>query len=109
LENSSVANEAEFDALAVEAYFSSPGPRGKWYRSLVDRFRPAKSPGRHRLTEYYTDVSYRCTPSDSPSPFSPLFTPMHTNLRSQLTLPALDTTLPAGWIDDGGNETPATT
>ena len=84
--------------------------RGEMYRSLVD-VQTGEVLVRHRLTEYYTDVSYRVYTSDSPSPFSPgCFTPCTTQPpftnRVLVTLPALDTNAsPAGWIDDGGNET----
>jgi uncharacterized repeat protein (TIGR01451 family) len=84
--------------------------RSEMYRSLVD-VQTGEVLVRHRLTEYLSDVSYRIYPSDSPSPFSPgCPTPCTTQppivSRVLVTLPALDTTAsPAGWIDDGGNET----
>jgi uncharacterized repeat protein (TIGR01451 family) len=84
--------------------------RSEMYRSLVD-VQTGEVLIRHRLTEYFTDVSYRVYTSDSPSPFSPgcptpcSTQPPFTN-RVLVTLPALDTNAsPAGWIDDGGNET----
>jgi hypothetical protein len=66
---------------------------------------------RHCLTDYISNVTYRVYTNDSPSPFSPgLSTPGSTQPpfvpRTLVTLPALDTNAsPAGWIDDGGNET----
>jgi uncharacterized repeat protein (TIGR01451 family) len=84
--------------------------RSEMYRSLVD-VQTGEILIRHRLTEYLSDVSYRVYTSDSPSPFSPgcqipcTTQPPFTN-RVLVTLPALDTNAsPAGWIDDGGNET----
>jgi uncharacterized repeat protein (TIGR01451 family) len=84
--------------------------RSEMYLSLVD-VQTGEVLVRHRLTDYYTAVSYRVYTSDSPSPFSPgcptpcTTQPPFTN-RVLVTLPALDTNAsPAGWIDDGGNET----
>ena len=84
--------------------------RGEMYRTLVDA-----STGevllRRCLTSYLTEASYRVFTSDSPSPFSPGHpTPATTQpplaSRTLVTLSALDTNAsPAGWIDDGGNET----
>jgi hypothetical protein len=66
---------------------------------------------RHCLTSYISDASYNVYTSDSPSPFSPglsvpgTFQPTNV-LRQLVTLPALNTNAsPAGWINDGGNET----
>ena len=84
--------------------------RGEMYRSLVD-IQTGEVLLRHRLTEYLSDVSYRVYTSDSPSPFSPgCSAPCTTQPpvipRVLVTWPALDTNAsPAGWIDDGGNET----
>ena len=84
--------------------------RGEMFRELVDA-----STGevllRRCLTSYLTDASYRVFTSDSPSPLSPGYpTPASTQpplvSRALVTLSALDTNAsPAGWIDDGGNET----
>jgi Fungalysin metallopeptidase (M36) len=66
---------------------------------------------RRNLTCYISDATYRVFTSDSPSPFSPGHpTPLTSQPpffnRELLTLSALDTNAsPAGWINDGGNET----
>jgi hypothetical protein len=84
--------------------------RSEMYRVLVD----AQSGAvllRRCLTEYISDVTYRVYTNDSPSPMSPGFaTPVSTQPAQVpqvlVTTPALDTNAsPAGWIDDGNNET----
>ena len=66
---------------------------------------------RRCLTEHISNASYRVFTSDSPTPFSPAWpTPQSGQpplmARELVTLPALDTNAsPAGWINDGGNET----
>ncbi len=84
--------------------------RGELYRMLVD-VQTGEVLVRHCLTEYISDASYQVFTSDSPSPFSPgCSTPCTTQppvvSRTLVTLGALDTNAsPAGWIDDGANET----
>jgi hypothetical protein len=84
--------------------------RSEMYRVLVD----AQSGSvllRRCLTEYISDVTYRVYTNDSPSPKSPGYSTPVTTQPAQvpevlLTIPALDTNAsPAGWIDDGNNET----
>ncbi|TAK98121.1 MAG: hypothetical protein EPO07_12400, partial [Verrucomicrobia bacterium] len=84
--------------------------RGEMYRLLIDA-QSGATLVRHRLTEYLSDASFRVYTSDSPSPFSPACsTPCTTQppvvARTLVTWSALDTNAsPAGWIDDGGNQT----
>jgi uncharacterized repeat protein (TIGR01451 family) len=84
--------------------------RGEMYRVLVDAETGAVQI-RNCLTNYLQDASYRVFTSDSPSPFSPgLPTPGTTQppliSRTLVTTPGLDLNAsPAGWINDGGNET----
>ena len=84
--------------------------RGEMFRVLVDA-QTGEPLLRHCLTDYLSDASYRVFTSDSPSPFSPGSpTPGTTQPplvpRTLVTLSALDTNAsPAGWINDGGNET----
>jgi len=84
--------------------------RNEMYRILVDT-RTGEVLLRHCLTEYLSDASYRVFTSDSPSPFSPGYATPVTNQpplisRTLVTLSALDTNAsPAGWINDGDNET----
>jgi hypothetical protein len=84
--------------------------RGELFRVLVDA-QTGEPLLRRCLTDYLSDASYRVFTSDSPSPFSPGHaTPLTTQpplvARTLVTLPALDTNAsPAGWINDGGNET----
>jgi hypothetical protein len=84
--------------------------RGEMFLVLVD-VQNGETLLRHCLTAYLSDASYRVYTSDSPSPFSPglstpgSFQPPYVS-RTLVTLSALDTNAsPAGWIDDGGNET----
>jgi hypothetical protein len=84
--------------------------RGEMFLVLIDA-QTGEPLLRHCLTAYLSDASYRIFPSDSPSPFSPGHqTPQSGQpaliARTLVTLSALDTNAsPAGWIDDGGNET----
>lgn len=85
--------------------------RGEMYRLLIDA-QTGEVLVRHRLTEYLSDASYRVYTSDSPSPYSPGCTVSTCTTqppivaRTLVTWSALDTNAsPAGWIDDGGNET----
>ncbi|MSU59588.1 MAG: hypothetical protein EXS35_15715, partial [Pedosphaera sp.] len=84
--------------------------RGEMFRVLVDA-KTGEVLVRRGLTSYLSDASYRVFTSDSPSPFSPGHpTPLTTQpplvSRTLVTLPALNTNAsPAGWLDDGGNET----
>ena len=84
--------------------------RGEMFRVLVDA-QNGEAMLRRSLTQYISDASYRVFTSDSPSPFSPGYATPVTNqpplvARTLVTLPALDTNAsPAGWINDGGNET----
>lgn len=84
--------------------------RDEMFRVLVD-VQTGEVLLRHCLTDYLSDASYRVFTSDSPSPFSPGYTTPVTNqpplvARTLVTFPALDTNAsPAGWINDGGNET----
>ncbi|HKW28451.1 MAG TPA: M36 family metallopeptidase, partial [Verrucomicrobiae bacterium] len=84
--------------------------RDEMFRVLVD-VQTGEVLLRHCLTDYLSDASYRVFTSDSPSPFSPGYATPVTNqpplvARSLVIFPALDTNAsPAGWINDGGNET----
>jgi len=84
--------------------------RGEMYRLLVDAH-TGEILVRRCLTDYLTDASYRVFTSDSPSPLSPGYATAVTTqpplvARTLVTLSALDTNAsPAGWINDGGNET----
>jgi uncharacterized repeat protein (TIGR01451 family) len=84
--------------------------RGEMYRVLVDALNGAPLL-RHCLTSYISDATYRVYTSDSPSPFSPGHPTPLTNQpplvpRVLLTTKALNTNAsPAGWINDGVNET----
>jgi len=84
--------------------------RGEMFRVLVD-VQTGEVLLRRCLTDYISDASYRVFTSDSPSPLSPGYPTPVTNqpplvARTLVTLPALDTNAsPAGWINDGGNET----
>ena len=84
--------------------------RGEMYRVLLDA-ESGEVLVRSCLTSYLTDASYNVFTSDSPSPFSPGWPTPNTNqpasvARTLVTLPAMDTNAsPAGWINDGGNET----
>lgn len=84
--------------------------RGEMYRVLLD----AESGDvmvRRCLTSYLSDATYNVFTSDSPSPFSPGWSTPNSGQpalvsRTLVTLPAMDTNAsPAGWINDGGNET----
>jgi len=84
--------------------------RGEMFRILLDAAN-GEVLVRRCLTSYLTDASYRVFTNDSPTPFSPGHSTPLTNQpptvsRTLVTLPALDTNAsPAGWINDGGNET----
>ncbi len=84
--------------------------RGEMFRVLVD-VQSGEPLLRHCLTDYLSGATYRVYTSDSPSPFSPGYSIPTTSQpplvsRTLLTLSALDTNAsPAGWINDGGNET----
>ena len=84
--------------------------RQEMFRVLVDA-RTGEALVRRGLTHYLSEASYRVFTSDSPSPFSPGHpTPLTSQpplvARTLVTLSALDTNAsPAGWINDGGNET----
>ncbi|MDB6110653.1 MAG: hypothetical protein JWR69_2403, partial [Pedosphaera sp.] len=84
--------------------------RGEMFRVLVDAVTGVVQI-RRGLTDYLSNVTYRVFTSDSPSPLSPGNSTALTNQpplvsRTLATLSALDTNAsPAGWINDGGNET----
>ncbi|MEI7729315.1 MAG: M36 family metallopeptidase [Verrucomicrobiota bacterium] len=84
--------------------------RGEMFRVLVS-VQTGEALVRRCLTAYLTDATYNVFTSDSPSPLSPGYPTPVTNQpplvsRTLVTLPALDTNAsPAGWINDGGNET----
>jgi hypothetical protein len=84
--------------------------RGEMFRVLVD-VQTGEPLLRRCLTDYLSEATYRVYTSDSPSPFSPGYTAPTTSQpplvsRTLLTFSALDTNAsPAGWINDGGNET----
>jgi uncharacterized repeat protein (TIGR01451 family) len=84
--------------------------REEMFRVLVD-VQSGESLLRHCLTDYLSEATYRVYTSDSPSPFSPGNPTPATSQpplvsRTLVTLSALDTNAsPAGWINDGGNET----
>jgi hypothetical protein len=84
--------------------------RGEMFRVLLDA-ESGEVLVRRCLTSYLTDATYNVYTSDSPSPFSPGWPTPNTNQppyvsRTLVTLPAMDTNAsPAGWINDGGNET----
>ena len=84
--------------------------RGEMFRVLLD-VESGEVLIRRCLTSYLTDATYNVFTSDSPSPFSPGWPTPNTNQpplvsRTLVTLPAMDTNAsPAGWINDGGNET----
>ncbi len=84
--------------------------RGEMYRVLVDA-QTGQPWLRRCLTDSISDATLRVFTSDSPSPFSPGSSEPDTNqpplvARDLLTFSALDTNAsPAGWIDDGVNET----
>jgi uncharacterized repeat protein (TIGR01451 family) len=84
--------------------------RGEMFRVLVD-VQTGEPLLRRCLTDYLSEATYRVYTSDSPSPFSPGYSTPTTSQpplvsRTLLTLSALDTNAsPAGWINDGGNET----
>jgi len=84
--------------------------REEMFRVLVDA-QTGEPLLRHCLTDYISEATYRVYTSDSPSPFSPGYSTPTTSQpplvsRTLITLSALDTNAsPAGWINDGGNET----
>jgi len=84
--------------------------RGEMFRVLLDA-ESGEVLVRRCLTSYLTDATYNVFTSDSPSPFSPGWPTPNTGQpavvsRTLVTLPAMDTNAsPAGWINDGGNET----
>lgn len=83
---------------------------GEMYRVLVDA-RTGEALLRRCLTENLSNATYNVFTSDSPSPFSPASPTPSTNQpplvsRALVTWAALNTNAsPAGWIDDGVNET----
>jgi uncharacterized repeat protein (TIGR01451 family) len=84
--------------------------RGELYQVLIDA-RSGEALLRHCLTAYLSDATYRVWTSDSPSPFSPGWPTPNTN-QPPFVPPVLVTTnavntnaSPAGWINDGDNET----
>lgn len=95
--------------LCWDVLFTSRS-RGQMFRSLVDA-QTGEVLVRRCLTRSISDASYRVYTSDSPSPFSPGHSTPQTNqppftARTLVTLPALITNAsPAGWINDGDNET----
>ncbi|MGA2854564.1 MAG: M36 family metallopeptidase, partial [Verrucomicrobiota bacterium] len=84
--------------------------RGEMFRVLLD-VESGEVLVRRCLTSYLTDATYNVFTSDSPSPFSPGWPTPNSGQpaivsRTLVTLPAMDTNAsPAGWINDGGNET----
>ncbi|MHA3774436.1 M36 family metallopeptidase [Verrucomicrobiota bacterium sgz303538] len=99
------------DALRLcwQAIFSSKA-RGAMFLALID-VETGEILLRRSLTEDISDATYRVFTSDSPTPLSPGHaTPSSVQppqvSRALITLQALNTTAsPAGWIEDGVNET----
>jgi hypothetical protein len=95
--------------LCWQVIFTSRS-RGEMFLVLVDA-QTGEPLLRHSLTAYLTPASYNVYTGDSPSPFSPGPPTPTTNQpalvpRTLVTITALDTNAsPAGWLDDGGNET----
>ncbi|MEP6663339.1 MAG: M36 family metallopeptidase, partial [Verrucomicrobiota bacterium] len=84
--------------------------RAEMFRVLVD----AQSGAiilRRSLTSYLSDATYRVFTGDSPTPFSPAYSTPNSTQPSQIgrvlvTTNAFNTNAsPAGWMDDGMNET----
>ncbi len=87
-----------------------PHGRGEMFKTLVDA-QTGEIQLRHNLTDYLSDATYRVYTSDSPTPFSPGYSTPATGqpatvARQLITTNAFDTNAsPAGWINDGVNET----
>src|SRR3954464_11295389 len=101
--------DAEHLHLCWEVFFVS-GSRDEMFQSLVD-VETGEVFMRNSRTSDLTPATYNVYTSDSPTPFSPGFATPNTNQppyvsRVLVTTSALSTNAsPAGWINDGDNET----